>query len=182
MQVIRQLDGDENGRQGRDWQDWLYATWWLCSEKLNSPPPVTWAIGMDAVGDDDGRKTAAPNEVIRKYGFDSSSGKGPCYGSWAPANSVNPDHGFRVMNADLLIVAHGWPRQNYRLDADGLAPSDRLTSVNSAAYIKRDATVGMPYFGAMGLPPPTATADATPRQEVPVMTTAPALRQAIRSG
>lgn len=110
MQVIRQLDGDENGRQGRDWQDWLYATWWLCSEKLNSPPPVTWAIGMDAVGDDDGRKTAAPNEVIRKYGFDSSSGKGPCYGSWAPANSVNPDHGFRVMNADLLIVAHGWPR------------------------------------------------------------------------
>lgn len=91
MQAIRALNGAENGRQGRDWQDWLLATWYPCSIKLGYAPPVTWAIGMDNLNDNDGRKTAAPNRVIRKYGFDSSSGTAPCYPTWAPAASVNPD-------------------------------------------------------------------------------------------
>jgi hypothetical protein len=44
-QALRELDGNENGAQGRDWQLWLAAVWYPCSALLQAPPPVTWRIG-----------------------------------------------------------------------------------------------------------------------------------------
>lgn len=64
-QALRLLDGNENGRQGRDWQDFLSAEWTPCSILLNSKPPVTWRIGLPP-------NTADPrlttNAFIPKYG------------------------------------------------------------------------------------------------------------------
>jgi hypothetical protein len=63
-QALRLLDGNENGRQGRDWQDFINAEWYPCSALLSSAPPVTWRIGLpDAT---DPRRTT--NAFIPKYG------------------------------------------------------------------------------------------------------------------
>lgn len=68
-QALRMLNGNENGRQGRDYQDWLEAVWEPCSSLLQRPPPITWEIG--AIPANDARATS--NAIIPKYGVSKSS-------------------------------------------------------------------------------------------------------------
>ncbi len=63
-QALRLLDGNESGRQGQDWQHFLNAEWYPCSTLLNSPPPVTWHIGLPY--SKDARVTT--DAFIPKYG------------------------------------------------------------------------------------------------------------------
>ncbi|KAK4227287.1 hypothetical protein QBC38DRAFT_526934 [Podospora fimiseda] len=85
-QVVRAIDGNENGNQGNDFSHWLLATWYPCSRLLNKAPKITWAIATGTLGSD-ARLTAAPNQIIRKYGFDSSSGATACYPTYTNAQN-----------------------------------------------------------------------------------------------
>lgn len=62
-QALRAIDGDENGRQGRDWQQWLTASWYPCSTLMGVPPPITWSIG-NAVNPSEPRRTGQPAHPI----------------------------------------------------------------------------------------------------------------------
>ncbi|KAI0600742.1 glycoside hydrolase family 18 protein [Biscogniauxia sp. FL1348] len=140
-QALRAIDGNENGAQGNDWGYWLLATWYPCSTVLGQPPPVTWAIDDSKLGASDGRKTAAADKVIAKYGFDSTSGLDACYATYTDPGSSSetpvPDHGFRVLRDDSLFNKHNWPQQNWAPDPVNVAAKDRPTSVASANW-KRD--------------------------------------------
>lgn len=62
-QALRAIDGDENGRQGRDWQQWLTASWYPCSTLMGVPLPITWSIG-NAVNPSEPRRTGQPAHPI----------------------------------------------------------------------------------------------------------------------
>ncbi|KAH7384645.1 hypothetical protein BKA66DRAFT_608810 [Pyrenochaeta sp. MPI-SDFR-AT-0127] len=140
-QALRLLDGNENGRQGRDWQDFINAEWFPCSFLLNSAPPVTWRIGLPA---DPADARLTTNAFIPKYGFDSASGRDQCWATYTSPggqSSVISDHGFRVQSGpdfpDPMFAQYGWPRQAYSADPDGLAANSRPTNVASAQWVKK---------------------------------------------
>ncbi|ROT42463.1 hypothetical protein SODALDRAFT_16106 [Sodiomyces alkalinus F11] len=98
------------------------------------------AFDTAALPRNDPRLTAADSEIIRKYGFDSTSNKDPCFATYTPANGGNPspvsDHGFRIFTNDPLFEDEDWPLQIYREDPQTQDP--RPTSVNSASWYRRD--------------------------------------------
>ncbi|KAL2754188.1 glycoside hydrolase family 18 protein [Sodiomyces alcalophilus JCM 7366] len=155
-QALRAVDGDENGAQGQDFNQWLMAVWRPCSILLGTPPGITWSFDLSNLSPNDPRRTAAETEIIRKYGFDSTSGLEPCFATYTPGGGAQPsrvdDHGFRVLSDDPLFQNHTWPAQTW--NEDPLTQATRPTSVNSASWRRRDE-----MFEATTL---TATTMATP--------------------
>ncbi|KAH7093148.1 hypothetical protein FB567DRAFT_575909 [Paraphoma chrysanthemicola] len=142
-QALRLSDGNnKNGRQGRDWQDFINAEWFPCSFLLKSSPPVTWAI-ESPMNASDPRLTT--NAFIPKYGFDSASDRDQCWATYTlprGQTSVISDHGFRGQSGPdfpdpMFAQSVGYPRQAYRVDPDGLAANARPTSVASAQWLKK---------------------------------------------
>ncbi|KAL8979214.1 MAG: hypothetical protein Q9205_005397 [Flavoplaca limonia] len=157
-QALRALDGNENGKQGIDWQQWLLAEWYPCSTVLKAPPPITWSIGDPPAGDS--RTAAAPSKTIARYGFDSVSGKAQCWPTYSFGSgpqTVIRDHGFRVGHGDPLFSNGAWPAQGYK-EAPRSAGGNP-TNVNSAAFVKKRWGMEMWEFGDMTIP--TKTAEAT---------------------
>ncbi|KAL8887506.1 MAG: hypothetical protein Q9215_004928 [Flavoplaca cf. flavocitrina] len=157
-QALRALDGNENGKQGIDWQQWLLAEWYPCSTVLKAPPPITWSIGDPPAGDS--RTAAAPSKTIARYGFDSVSGKAQCWPTYSFGSgpqTVIRDHGFRVGHGDPLFGNGAWPAQDYK-EAPRSAGGNP-TNVNSAAFVKKRWGMEMWEFGDMTIP--TKTAEAT---------------------
>ncbi|KAF9889730.1 hypothetical protein FE257_007036 [Aspergillus nanangensis] len=136
VQGVRQVDGIQNGQQGRDYLDWLLATWMPCSALLGRPPLITWSIDMSAVPNNDARRTAA--SFLQKYGFDRQDPSGRCFPRVATGGggtTTIADHGFRVLEwDDILTNPINWPRQAY----SGAPDLNALpTSVNSVGFLGR---------------------------------------------
>jgi chitinase len=68
-QALRMVNGNENGRQGADFNAFISASFMPCSSLLDSAPPVTWKIGTIPVGD----PRAGAIGIIPKYGVSVSS-------------------------------------------------------------------------------------------------------------
>ncbi|KAL8951478.1 MAG: hypothetical protein Q9222_002555 [Ikaeria aurantiellina] len=157
QQALRALDGDENGRQGADFNNFLSASWAPCSALKKSNPPITWKIGNPPNANDP-RATAVAAKTIAKYGFDSVSGLAQCWPTYSigsgPQTTVK-DHGFRV-GVDDPLFGGNWPAQNYRTVP---AASAHPTDVNSVAYVKKRWGMEQWAFGEMEIA--TKTAEAT---------------------
>ncbi|OBT95257.1 hypothetical protein VE01_07622 [Pseudogymnoascus verrucosus] len=112
----------------------LEAVWEPCSSLLQRPPPITWEIG--AIPPNDARATS--NAIIPKYGWDSTSGFDPYFGTYVVgASTVVSDHGFRVHSQDPLFYQHNWEAQNYSPDPHGLPAAQRPTDVVSAHLARK---------------------------------------------
>ncbi|KAL1963089.1 hypothetical protein VTN77DRAFT_8735 [Rasamsonia byssochlamydoides] len=145
-QVVRQLDGVENGAQGQDWQWFISASVLPCMSLLKQTLlPVTWEIGPLPTT---GYRTNA-NGFIQKYGFDST-GTHQCFATMTYNGVVTTisDQGFRIHSADPLFTVQGWPLQNYSPNPNTMT-AGWPTSVNSAPYMKRDGMMCMAPNGTI---------------------------------
>ncbi|RMD41706.1 hypothetical protein DV735_g3417, partial [Chaetothyriales sp. CBS 134920] len=115
--------------------------------------------------------------LIKRFGcltvFDSFSGFDPCFATLrppfgGPAPVVIPDHGFRVASNDPLLTHHGNPAQDYRMDptASGWV---QPTSVNSAAFMKRELESLEYMFTGNTTPVPSINKSAAPQPELSTM-------------
>ncbi|RDW80990.1 hypothetical protein BP5796_05688 [Coleophoma crateriformis] len=150
-QVIRQVDGIENGRQGADWGYFIRASINPCKSLLglraSDPLPVTWRIGPLPTGGSRGNL----NGFIQKYGFDSTNNhqcyatmtrqdKASLYRTVSTSNSlpISSPTNQTFMSTPISIVV----RPAKKSPTDSPDPNARFSgfpsSVNSANFLKRD--------------------------------------------
>lgn len=139
-QAVRQVDGVQNGQQGRDFQDWLFASYFPCSALLKRPPPITWAFDMGNVPSDDARRTA--NGFIGKYGYNRMDPEDRCFARYTGGGRAVTvsDHGFRILERDPIFDRPiDWPAQDYSRNPLTVGANALPSSVDSAGLIaKRD--------------------------------------------
>ncbi|KAK5129371.1 hypothetical protein LTR08_003556 [Meristemomyces frigidus] len=83
VQIVRFVDGGQNGRQGNDFKNWKLAQWAPCSalRKLNNlpPPPVYWAFGTIPQGDPRLAGATTGSHFLQYYGFSYAGQATTCF-------------------------------------------------------------------------------------------------------
>ncbi|KAJ5369846.1 uncharacterized protein N7496_005938 [Penicillium cataractarum] len=146
-QVVRFLNGPQNGRQGTDWNQWIQAVYKPCEylRGEKGPPPITWEFGPFNEGDTRQRNALDMNHFVRAYGFDSQTPGSECWATYtyidtngAASTSTCPDQGFRGMKDDPMYLYYEWPPYNNYVDP----PTVRNLPhpIFSAQWLKREIT------------------------------------------
>lgn len=102
--------------------------------------------------------------TLTQHQFDSFSGREAYPATLQAPFGAGPihDHGFRVDSVDPLITHHGDPGQDYSADpANHVNNWVRPTSVNSAAFMKRELE-SLQYIFADNASPASTATESTP--------------------